>query len=87
MAETKENIPNSSSNEGASTDEAKNIEAAPVSQKRKTPLEMVRERQANMQAARRGAGKKGSKGGESGANATGADGVSKPVQIKRQMGG
>jgi hypothetical protein len=70
-----------------STPEAATNEAAPATEKRKTPLEMVRERQANMQAARRGAGKKGAKGGENGGGAHGADGVSKPVQIKRQMGG
>lgn len=66
---------------------AEKTDAAPATQKRKTPLEMVRERQANMQAARRGAGKKGAKGGEGGGGLHGADGVSKPVQIKRQMGG
>ena len=55
--------------------------------KRKTPLEMVRERQASLQAARRGGGKKGGKGGDAASGAAGADGVSKPVQIKRQMGG
>lgn len=62
-------------------------DATPAPEKRKTPLEMVRERQANMQAARRGAGKKGGKNGESGSAAHGTDGASKPVQIKRQMGG
>jgi hypothetical protein len=69
------------------TSEAATDEAAPATEKRKTPLEMVRERQANMQAARRGVGKKGAKGGEDGGGAHGADGVSKPVQIKRQMVG
>lgn len=64
-----------------------NSEAAPAEQKRKTPLEMVRERQAKLQAARHGAGKKGGKGGESGGGLHGTDGASKPVQIKRQMGG
>ncbi len=76
-------------NDSATADNtvAKEAEAAPAAEKRKTPLEMVRERQANMQAARRGVGKKGAKSGEAGGNATGAEAVSKPVQIKRQMGG
>jgi hypothetical protein len=79
---------NNTQAETTEASETKNAsEAAPATQKRKTPLEMVRERQANMQAARRGAGKKGGKSSESGGGAHGADGVSKPVQIKRQMGG
>ena len=61
-------------------------ETAPTPEKRKTPLEMVRERQANMQAARRGGANKGAKGSEGG-GAHGTDSVSKPVQITRKTGG
>lgn len=61
-------------------------EAAPE-EHRKTPLEMVRERQAKQQASRRGIGKKGAKGESQNGAAHGADGVTKPVQVKRQMGG
>jgi len=69
----------------SSPSEAK-TETTPAPEKRKTPLEMVRERQANMQAARRGVGKKGAKGSEGG-SVHGTDSVSKPVQITRKTGG
>jgi hypothetical protein len=83
MAEDKHSSPH----QVVTTDDANSSEATPAPQKRKTPLEMVRERQANLQAARRVVGKKGGKGNEESGGAHGADGVSKPVQIKRQMGG
>ena len=59
--------------------------AAP--ERRKSPLEMVRERQAKQQASRSGIGKKGGGGSSQAGGAPGADGVTKPVQVKRQMGG
>lgn len=78
------------SNTNSSSSEAKSDatpETAPAPEKRKTPLEMKRELQANMQAARRGVGKKGAKGSTSSGGAHGTDNVSKPVQITRKTGG
>ena len=69
----------------AEKSDGENTEAAPA-ERRKTPLEMVRERQAKQQASRSGIGKKGG-GGSQTAGTPGADGVTKPIQVKRQMGG
>lgn len=76
-----------SETENNAAEAAAQSEETPVAERRKSPLEMVRERQAKQQASRGGIGKKGGGGGSQASGAPGAEGVSKPVQVKRQMGG
>lgn len=71
----------------AETVETAATAATPSTEQKKTPLQMVRERQAQQQASKRG-GKNGGHQASGGGGAPGAGNEGKPrPQVKRQMGG
>ncbi len=63
------------------TETTHSTEAAPAAERRKTPLEMVRERQAAMRGVKSGAGRAATK-----SEMATQQGASKPPQITRKAG-